>query len=164
MRETTLIRAAHNGHLPVVEHLLQSGADIAARDLVRSSGTLGASGSATWQRLPCSAYLCCAALVSAAPMLALAAAAHPCCAVQQLFVCQSMTPHSTTGLYHNRHQLKDPVLYSDVAADYVLYFPAAVSLCAVLCNRATTLRCTGQLCGAMSKWCGPCWLAVLTEV
>lgn len=34
MRETALIRAAHNGHLSVVEHLLQSGADISARDLV----------------------------------------------------------------------------------------------------------------------------------
>lgn len=34
MRETALIRAAHNGHLSVVEHLIQSGADISARDLV----------------------------------------------------------------------------------------------------------------------------------
>jgi len=34
MQETALIRAAHNGHLAVVEHLLQSGADIGARDLV----------------------------------------------------------------------------------------------------------------------------------
>jgi hypothetical protein len=42
MRETALIRAAHNGHLAVVEHLLQSGADIGARDLVRNhSGGVG---------------------------------------------------------------------------------------------------------------------------
>lgn len=40
MRETALIRAAHNGHLAVVEHLLQSGADIAAHDLVSNTGPL----------------------------------------------------------------------------------------------------------------------------
>lgn len=40
MKETALIRAAHNGHLAVVEHLLQSGADIAARDLVSTDGPL----------------------------------------------------------------------------------------------------------------------------
>jgi hypothetical protein len=38
MRETALIRAAHNGHLSVVEHLLQSGADIGAHDLVCGAG------------------------------------------------------------------------------------------------------------------------------
>jgi hypothetical protein len=35
MKETALIRAAHNGHLAVVEHLLGGGANVAARDLVR---------------------------------------------------------------------------------------------------------------------------------
>jgi hypothetical protein len=37
MRETPIIRAAHNGHLAVVEHLMQSGADVGARDLVSCS-------------------------------------------------------------------------------------------------------------------------------
>ena len=36
MKETPLIRAAHNGHLHVVRHLLEAGADVNATDLVRA--------------------------------------------------------------------------------------------------------------------------------
>lgn len=35
MKETALIRAAHNGHLHTVKYLLERGADVNAVDLVR---------------------------------------------------------------------------------------------------------------------------------
>ena len=38
MRETAFIRAAHNGQLAVVEHLMEVGAMVDARDLVRGRG------------------------------------------------------------------------------------------------------------------------------
>ena len=37
MKETPLIRAAHNGHLQMVQFLVQQGADVDCIDLVRGS-------------------------------------------------------------------------------------------------------------------------------
>jgi hypothetical protein len=43
MKESALIRAAHNGHLHSVKHLLEAGADVNALDLVRASAMLESS-------------------------------------------------------------------------------------------------------------------------
>ena len=50
MKDTPLIRAAHNGHLHVVQYLLEQGAEVNAMDLARAHHCHSSSRSRAAQR------------------------------------------------------------------------------------------------------------------